>query len=155
MEQQWEEALGLVKAHCPSLGEYQNREAGVDGFVTYEHISASLVMTRLACFEKWLLFTYRRSLISLRLNLICFYIVINDPIKVIFFPSGSWIHLQKFPFVIMCKRVGGRAGSLLYSWGCNWARETEDRRTTVNLKGRWITPCSHGWIPGTLTYRGQ
>ena len=67
-------------------------------------------MTRLTCFEKWLLFTYRRSLISLRLNLICFYIVINDPIKVILFPNGRWIHLQKLPFVIMCKRVGGEQG---------------------------------------------
>ena len=28
------EALGLVKAECPSVGEYQDREAGVGGLVS-------------------------------------------------------------------------------------------------------------------------
>ena len=70
--------------------------------VTY---SATPVLKRLTCIEKWLLFTDRRLLISLRLNLACFYIIISDPIKVILFHSGSWIHLQQFPFVIMWKQV--------------------------------------------------
>jgi hypothetical protein len=29
-----EEALGLVKARCPSVGECQDRKAGVDGLVS-------------------------------------------------------------------------------------------------------------------------
>jgi hypothetical protein len=29
-----EEALGAVKALCPSIGECQNRESGVDGWVS-------------------------------------------------------------------------------------------------------------------------
>jgi hypothetical protein len=28
------EALGLVKARCPSVGEWQDREVGIDGLVS-------------------------------------------------------------------------------------------------------------------------